>query len=368
MHPKRLSKRRRTNDPEALPDLAPSLPMITQTSCPLFSMLPAELRNYIYALSLESADTLAVDDSHSLYRQNAFYYRPGYQRPKRIQTALLQTCQQIYNEASLLPPALNEHTFWFYRAPPHVKCASSPLRYFRKMSPKQRAQVQHLHFFTQQYFLDDGSWSQIWQGMQIGSAGPDLRDECRIAPTKMTITFRHTDWWYWENNEPLGMNPFRRGRTAASEMGKLGHFSNSERVWGNQFKSVPSLEELVIEFETIMRKKEQLDDIVQRALEWKFPIQADKAVYLVADPTSRSAYTWTGANEKELKHQGGPISAEDLPQSQSPDTRRVPAAPKLKPFNSQSHVESDNNRHPGLETEGEFYVVFLTWKRQVVQE
>lgn len=382
-YPRRIHRGGRRRLPEVdttpektLPDLVPSLPAISQTSCPLFTVFPAEIRNRIYALSLESEDTSSNDDPDSLYRRNTFYYRPGYKQPKRIQTALLQTCQQIYNEASLLPTAVNEHTFWFYRAPPHVKHASSPVQYFRNMTPKQRAQVHDLHFFTQQYFLEDNPWSRVWVGMKMGEDGRNMRGECRLAPKKITFTFRHTDWWFWENNDPLGMDPFRCGRTRAHEMDRpAGPYQ--ERAWGNQFASVPSLEEVVIEFETIMRKREQLDGIIERALNWKFPLQVDKSVYLVADPKSRSTYSWIGAKEVDLK-KGATPAPRIIGQDGRPDLDTVPepepvlAVPTLKPFDPQSALRTGDSTTPGgqlrydPQTEEEFYVVFLTWRKQHV--
>ncbi|CAG8887233.1 unnamed protein product [Penicillium egyptiacum] len=359
MHPSRAKKRHVMM--ETLQDLVPSLPAAPLTS-PLFTVFPAEIRNRIYTLALESEDTLTGDSSRSLYKQNAFYYRPGYKQPKRIQTALLQTCQQIYAEASLLPPAVNEHTFWFYRSPPH-------------MTPKQRAQVQHLHLFTQQYFLEDSLWSQIWDGLKIGDDGRSLRGECRIAPKKMTITFRHTDWWFWENNDPLGIDPFRPGRTQAADMGKAVSPHAAARSWGNQFGSLPCLEELVIEFETIMRKRDQLDAIIQQALEWKFPLQADNGLYLVAGPTSKRAYTWVGAKEAELKRQrpAWPVDTEAGSESQSGQEQQpVPEAPALVPFDPRSDRGTNKDVNLGnsqfdANTE-KFYVVFLTWRKQRVQE
>lgn len=367
---RRQLKRHRNDNPVVVDsDLVPSLPTTIQESSPLFSILPAEIRNRIYAFSLESADSFAAEDDQSFYRHNAFYYRPGYQQPKRIQTALLQTCQQIYDEASLLPPALNEHTFWFYRAPPHVKNASSPMEYFLRMTPKQRAQAQHIHFFTQQYFLEDNYWSRVWQGLVMSTDGRRLRGECRIAPRKMTITLRHTDWWFWENNDPLGIDPFRHGRTRASEMDNPRPPYDVDSAWGNQFTSVPSLEELVIEFETVMRKREQLNDIVQRALQWKFPLQADKSVCLVADPSTKSAYTWVGANERELKSQRRPASAEGSPQSHPEHEQGLTRlAPKLKPLAASSPSGTEETTRPDVDSgKEEFYVVFLTWKRQIVE-
>lgn len=374
----RQSNAHRRGSSQHIPDLIPSLPAALQTSCPLFSVFPAEIRNRIYALSLESEDVALDGSTLSLYQRNAFYYRPGYKQPKRIQTGLLQTCQQIYAEASLLPPRINEHTFWFYRSPPHVKNASSPFDYFRKMTPKQRAQVDHLHFFTQQFFLEDDRWSDIWNGLQMGNDGRSLRSSCRIAPRKFTITFRHTDWWFWESNEALGIDPFRPGRTRASEMGTRSHDRYYNRTgWGEQISSIPSLEEFVIEFETIMRKRDQLDAIIQRALQWKFPMDTGNSIYLVAEPRSLSAYTWIGAKEGDLKRQRPALpwvvnpDAGSEPQPQ--ESGQTLTVPTLKPFNLQSDLGSDKNTtahgHLALDHDTEeFYVVFLTWKKQLVEE
>ncbi|KAJ5591553.1 uncharacterized protein N7459_001922 [Penicillium hispanicum] len=376
MYSRQSSKRRRVGS-KTIPDLVPSRPAASQTSCPLFTVIPAEIRNRIYAFSLESEDVSNEDSPRSLYRRHEFYYRPGYKQPKRIHTALLQTCQQIYNEASLLPPAVNEHTFWFYRPPPHVKNASSPLEYFRKMTPKQRAQVHHLHFFTQQFFLDDRPWSWVWEGLQMDDGGRSMRGECRIAPKKMTITLRHTDWWLWENNDPLGIDPFRPNRTCAALMGEAVGPHAAQRAWGNQFSHIPTLEELVIEFETIMRKRDQLDAIIQQARHWKFPLQADKSLYLVAEPSSKRAYTWIGAKEVELSRQAHfarRLARAETGLASQPVQKQelAPAVPTLKPFDPQSSLNggtllgSDPTFDP--KTDEEFYVVFLTWRKQLAEE
>lgn len=402
-------------------NLIPSLPAIRQTACPLFTLLPAEIRNRIYTFTLESdSDTTPTptknekdhnnnnqnekenqnqDEATTPYRQNAFYYRPGYNKPSHIQTALLQTCQQIYTEASLLPPAINEHTFWFFRAPPHVHHPSSPLEYFRQMAPKQREQVRHIHLFTQQFFLEDNPWSRIWEGMQIGGGdAPGRRDRlrggsgsvCRIAPRKLTITFRHTDWWFWEDDEPLGIDPFRVGRTCAHEMGPINDLDldlnlrgeeGGERAWGRQFVYIPCVEELVIEFETVMRKRQQLDGIIRRALGWKFPLQPEKALYLIAEPDSTRAWTWIGAKEGDLKNQRGVYSGfnqfhavraeSGLASAQDPVPKSVPV-PVLKPFIPQAGVGGEagataSGSQPEVASDREeYYVVFVTWKKQQV--
>jgi hypothetical protein len=213
--------------------------------------------------------------------------------------------------------------------------------------------------------------------MKIGEDGRNMRGECRIAPKKITFTFRHTDWWFWENNDPLGMDPFRAGRTRAHEMDRPAGPS-PERAWGNQFAFVPSLEEVVIEFETIMRKREQLDGIIERALGWKFPMQVDKSVYLVADPSSRSTYSWIGAKEVDLKRAAAPapriIGQDSRPELNTiAESEPVLAVPILRPFDSQSALRTgDSTTLDGQlgydpQTEEEFYVVFLTWKKQRVE-
>lgn len=146
------------------------------------------------------------------------------------------------------------------------------------------------------------------------------------------------------------------------------------RAWGNQFIAMPGLEELVIEFETIMRKRDQLDAIIQRALEWKFPLQREKCLYLVAEPTSRSAYSWVGAKEGDLKSQPGRMGIPNphaIPEEEE-EEEVVPAVPVLRPFDAQAAgngvaVTSGGQAGGDTNTE-EFYVVFLTWKRRVVDQ
>ncbi|PWY67219.1 hypothetical protein BO94DRAFT_528209 [Aspergillus sclerotioniger CBS 115572] len=287
--------------------LTPSLPALPQTTSPLFTHLPPELRNKIYAYTLESAP--ASDPTTRAYRRQALYYRPGFQSPKRISTALLQTCQQIYSEASLLPPSLTAHTFWCYRAPPHVRNPASPQEYFSRMTAMQRGAVREVAFFTQQFYLE-GSWGRALNSL-------DVPVNKGVFPKKLTLTLRHSDWWFWESDEMLGIDPFQRGR----------------------FVYVPWLEELVVEFETVMRKRDQLDAIVKMARGWKFPLGGD------------GEGEWEGSGSED---EGG----------------RVGRVPKLVPLRDDSGKgkgdgKEDLDYDPTVEEE--YYVVFMTWKRQKVE-
>lgn len=369
--------------------------MNDQPHCPLFTIIPPEVRNRIYEFSLEYGDT--DPSTRPAYRKRALYYRPGFQRPRRINTALLQTCRRIYFEAYLVPIATNEHTFWLHRAPPHVKNAASPEQYFGRMTPDQRAAVQHLHFFMQQYCLE-GLWGQICRS--LGGIG--------VRPRKITITLRHSDWWLWEDNYDLGIDPFQDRRVDAREMrrwmqvpGYRNKVIRRNSAWGYQFQHVPSLEEIEIEFETVMRKKAQLDAIVAwAAKEWIFPLggsdNSKKNKAFVTDERTKRVQKWIGAKESLLRQYidddgthllrnpfhnnricvsdispGLNYSLSTLATAVTPleTEATVPAGPAPT---STTAVASEKPPSDGPEqgfdpeTEEEYYVVFLTWTRQEV--
>lgn len=366
----------------------PSENMNAQSYCPLFTIIPPEIRNRIYEFSLESAGT--DPNKRPAYMKHAMYYRPGFQRPKRINTSVLQTCRRIYIEACLVPIAMSEHTFWYHRAPPHVKNANSPREYFLKMTCDQLAAVQHLHFFMQQYCLE-GDWWHICRS--ISNIG--------IAPKKVTITLRHSDWWHWESNNDLGIDPFREGKTDAKvmrmTMQKQLHANKDqhENAWGYQFQHIPGLEEIEIEFETVMRKKAQLDAIVEWASkEWKFPHSSSNGHEhaFVCDQKTKKAQKWVGAKESLLDKYGSSASAYPFDQSDDEnldplvdddfaptpniavtvlETETVPTGPAHTNTTGTTTSEKPSSDNPKQafdpETEEEYYVVFLTWTRQEVE-
>ncbi|KAI9769725.1 MAG: hypothetical protein M1839_003601 [Geoglossum umbratile] len=272
------------------PKFAPN--HMEQGSCPLFTCIPGELRTRIFEFALAE-----YDDTAHPYEETAFYYRPGYYYRQRIDTALLRTCRLIYLEAHLIPIAINEHTFWCFRGPPHRRLESRPQTYFSGLTPEQRSAAEHIHFFTQQYWLE-GTWA--------GSPWATVTQMPEIRPRKLTITIRHTDWWYWESDEPLGIDPRLPGRVRKREM--LSSDPNTEvkdsgdrraarlrLAWGNQFKNLSGLCELVIELETVERKRLELDGIVARAEGWRFELADGKV--LVRDETETMSYTWAGSRE-----------------------------------------------------------------------
>lgn len=76
-----------------------------QESCPIFKLIPPELRCMIFEYAL----TPYTDSSRPLR-----YPHPLQKFPEPITMALLQTCKAIYNEARLIPMWQTEHRFWLY--------------------------------------------------------------------------------------------------------------------------------------------------------------------------------------------------------------------------------------------------------------
>ncbi|KAF2457492.1 hypothetical protein BDY21DRAFT_274175, partial [Lineolata rhizophorae] len=200
-----------------------------QTQSPLFGVIPAEIRNLIYEFTLAQAE----DGEH--YPPNAYYYRPGYRRRGRVHAQLLLTCRRVYGETHGLPMRLATHPFWHSRGPPHAYRLK--LLNFLRLTPKNLRDLEHVQFFTQLWWLEQGKLSA------------DYLNQPRFQPRRITITIRHSDWWYWEKDHALKI----------------------EDAWVDRFRGPATLRLLTMEFETIERKAGQLDNIVAKQVpKWKF--------------------------------------------------------------------------------------------------
>ncbi|POS75779.1 hypothetical protein DHEL01_v205830 [Diaporthe helianthi] len=149
-----------------------------------------------------------------------------------------------------------------------------------------------------------------------GSAGPaiwrtvrhlpprSLSEAGRISPWRLTehltslrIYLRRTDWWNWESNAPLVINPYSPRASRVSPI-TVANMLNTMRTsaeadtrmephlrcttptsiprwdcWGLLFLRMHNLKKLTIDFETSEDKKAELGSIVEWAhLRWRFPI------------------------------------------------------------------------------------------------
>lgn len=211
-----------------------------QAQSPLFSKLPGEIRNHVFELALARSE-----DKNKPYRKDAYYYRPGYTCEHRSDLRLLRTCRRIYAEARHLPLQNMTATLWFEgdeRRPP----GQSNDVYRRRLGQFAAARVDSVHVLAQMYWLENyglGSWF---------GADSDITHPARHVAKylkHLTVTIRHTDWWLWEQVEPLQIH--------------------SE--WLEYYVAPESLQDFKLELEVPSRKAMELDTLVNSLIRrWTF--------------------------------------------------------------------------------------------------
>ncbi len=141
--------------------------------------------------------------------------------------------------------------------------------FFEQLKPDAVESLQKVRFFTQLFWLEPGT------NLLTLFALPQFR------PEQLTITIRYSDWWWWEQNKPLRM----------------------DETWFRLFKGSPGLRKLMIEYETLTSKKDQMMRIVQRNREWKLPVRLDGENpyeyegYLTTEGQSLKEWKWSGTSK-----------------------------------------------------------------------
>lgn len=150
-----------------------------QSQSPLFSVLPGEIRDKIFAYSLAE-----FDDTSTAFDSNTCYRRPEYAAPRRSDTALLQTCQRVYHEAFFYPFSLAEQILWLAwqgRRPSTVTTV-------KRLQPSL-ALMQKLHGDTE---IDSVRVFAQLCSLESGGELSRILDMPHFLPRSMTITIRHT--------------------------------------------------------------------------------------------------------------------------------------------------------------------------------
>ncbi|KAH8834393.1 hypothetical protein DL96DRAFT_1580400 [Flagelloscypha sp. PMI_526] len=216
-----------------------------QRDSPLFSFLTKELRARIFTFALRG-----YYDRTQTYRDDGHIKRPYYQHPILIDLSLLQTCRLIYLETHLLAVSVQEPTFWCENGPDREGFSSeAPEAFFERLTREQRKAVHTVRLFTQMWWLEGEEFASL------------CKNEA-FRPHRLKIIIRHSDWWYWEDDNPL----------------------NLVRVWGNHLRNVRGLREVVLELETISRERSKLFAIAHTAQSWVFPASGDRRFSPVQTP------------------------------------------------------------------------------------
>jgi hypothetical protein len=289
------------SDAEALmKDRLLSTEPLPQSECMLYSKIPGEIRTRIFALTLRE-----FEDKSKPYRPNRVYYRPGFHYHTKQDTRLLQTCRLVYQEARMMPVTLTEFVYWIYGGPSHYCQNRYPgrLDLSMKMTSEQIGAIETIHLFVEQASLERG--------------------DPFAAPTsckKFKITLRYSDWWSWESavdsDDKLGICPWRSGRTTHEEMLAEPREKDLRRrwdeirrdntdpeeagtsgVWGYELQFISGLESLEMKFETDIRKKSQLEAVVDRAKFWRIPMDNQSELKWTGEMRES---TWTGMERQRV--------------------------------------------------------------------
>ncbi|KAI5926665.1 hypothetical protein F4810DRAFT_653028 [Camillea tinctor] len=299
-----------------------------QLSSPLYNgRIPNEIRALIFEYALTespSPNAITIDSSlqsngHSVLtpdprmwqtNQSASsrrrteigfdWLRPDNTEPKEMTISLLLTCRRAYLETHSLPILQREHTLYCLRGHPQSLTIEDFFENFLQApapSPGllRKDLVRSIRLFTQQFWLEDNLWrlatSKDWF--------------CTVE--HLRITLRRCDWWNWEHNQFLRINPFKGGNVShplcLQEMrnnmrAEDGDVSFQERAWGLAFGHMPALRTLTIDFETSQDKKEEMEAIVAWALKWRFPLSDGRHLSTEGGPVKKTcwrglAYHWS---------------------------------------------------------------------------
>lgn len=248
-----------------------SIPPTPQEQSPLFSRIPPELRHEIFSLALADFPDPSVENR---YEANTCYTRPSYFAPRKSDIRLLRTCRAVYSEAWFLPFVMREQSDWLTardRCPPthwwednYSGRLGRTLDQIRHQLGEDIVEIESLRAFAQMYKLEGGDLARL------------LRTP-HLHPRSLTLTIRHADWWYWENDFPL-------------------------RFDGGWIKDVcdvlsPSVREIHIELESLERKKDQVDSIVRQMSErWFFKRKDGVGLYPDVTFSANKVDRWTGSS------------------------------------------------------------------------
>ncbi|KAF3137431.1 hypothetical protein TWF594_007558 [Orbilia oligospora] len=226
------SKRFSSNSTFTRPNLTSINP---QPTSQLFT-LPGELRNQIWEYALTP-----YNDYTRPYPSSTPYSRPDYLAPLTSAVSLLRTCKAIYSEAWYLPWTTAELSFYLTdtdRRPARVETVERVQAILDDLYDKGvDSSTKKIRVFAQAYQLEEGCELQR------------ILDMHYFRPTEVVITLRHTDFWYWERDANLRLSG----------------------QWVGNCQLPDSVKVVKIEFESLERKKGQIDEITQQAVDhWVF--------------------------------------------------------------------------------------------------
>ncbi|KAF7136729.1 hypothetical protein CNMCM5793_006047 [Aspergillus hiratsukae] len=232
---------------------------LDQNQSLLFSILPPEIRREIFAYALA-----AFEDTSRPYSKDTYWTRPGYGAPYRTYTELLRTCKQVYQEAWFMPFTYTEHSFYLTqqdRAPGQLSLTAFQKCLDLIHQTHGKIKAGRIRIFAQLWALEDGHRMK------------ELLDMKHFYPKIITLTIRYTDFWWWEDNQPLYI----------------------DARWVDRIYLPESVTRFSMDFESIERRRGEVNYIANEAAEkWFFRRKDGK--FLTADKADMFVSRWTGSS------------------------------------------------------------------------
>lgn len=248
-----------------------------QKECPLFCWIPAELRNEIFHLALTAYPGKQVP-----YDKRAYRCRPGFlYADVRIDTALLRTCRRVYGEARLVPQQNYVHVQWCGEDPDSDPFEYTPRKYIPESIKALHPWLSSLHLFALQDWLE----------------ARNLAEFVHLDIHNLKITIRNCDWAEWTDHGLLMLDA-KQGWSAMAADYRKASDDFDEGSWGSQILSFKGLKTLELELETVERRRNELDDIIERAKLWRFPLRDGNVLAL--NPARNRKTAWCGTRNRKL--------------------------------------------------------------------
>ena len=245
-----------------------------QQKCLLFAGIPGEIRNHIFELALA-----ANSGKREPFEKTSYDCRPGFRyADQKIDTALLCTCRRIYQEAYLIPFKNHELVMWSSRL-------------YGPLAPRNDSRILvpwliSVHLFADQFWLEHLAWQSYAEF--LAGAAKDLRN--------LKITIRYCDWSKIERNDLLVLDAKQGGIPWPTRLSKATD-EFAKLSWGTAFLLFQGLKKFELELETVEEKRKELDNIVIRAADWRFPLK--DGYVLVSNPARTKKSGWHGLKNSE---------------------------------------------------------------------
>ena len=255
----------------------------SQDFSPLFNKLPPETRELICSYALAPFEDASLE---AQFNDDTCFKRPNYSAHLKHDTMLLRTCRRIYSEAWHLPWTTRQQVFYFTWSERRPDGSDEGVQTVEKM---QRA-LNVLHECHGDVQLDGGVriFAQLLQ-LENGRNFDRVMSMQHFCPKTVTVTIRHTDWWFWENDEPMRI---------ASDWVCLPRLPDSVR-------------EVRLEFESLERRKDQVNALAGQACDyWLFFTKSGRRLAASKNELETERWsgssTWAGKQWKEDEAKGKP--------------------------------------------------------------